>query len=78
MKRVSKADVASVSLLLQRLFSDLSFKVNLLFFPPYSNRFNKQYSKEFKAKEVSEGEESKDFWNVLGGKTGFVSLLEGL
>ena len=59
-------------------FLILSFKVNLLFFPPYSNRFNKQYSKEFKAKEVSEGEESKDFWNVLGGKTGFVSLLEGL
>lgn len=59
-------------------FLILSFKVNLLFFSLYSNRFNKQYSKEFKAKEVSEGEESKDFWNVLGGKTGFVSLLEGL
>lgn len=38
--------------------------------------FSQQYSKDFKAKEVSEGEESKDFWNVLGGKTGFVSLLE--
>ncbi|KAL9959859.1 hypothetical protein ACROYT_G033223 [Oculina patagonica] len=36
--------------------------------------FNKQYSKEYKAKEVSEGEESKEFWNVLGGKAGFMPL----
>lgn len=41
-------------------------------------RFNKQYSKEYKAKEVSEGEESKDFWNVLGGKANFTSLSGGL
>lgn len=36
--------------------------------------FSKQYSKDYKAKEVSEGEESKDFWNVLGGKAKFKSL----
>ena len=41
-------------------------------------RLNKQYSKEYKAKEVSEGEESKDFWNVLGGKANFTSLSGGL
>lgn len=60
------------------MFSDFIVQGKSSVFPTYSNRFNKQYSKEFKAKEVSEGEESKDFWNVLGGKTGFVSLLEGL
>ena len=41
-------------------------------------RFSKQYSKEYKAKEVSEGEESKDFWNVLDGKANFLSLSGGL
>lgn len=44
----------------------------------FEKRFNQQYSKEYKAKEVSEGEESKDFWNVLGGKANFLSLSEGL
>ena len=42
------------------------------------NRFSKQYSKDYKAKEVSEGEESKDFWNVLGGKAQFHSLSGGV
>ncbi|KAK2550638.1 Supervillin [Acropora cervicornis] len=37
-------------------------------------RYNEQYSQEYKAKEVSEGEESKDFWNILGGKGQFQSL----
>ncbi|XP_015764099.1 PREDICTED: supervillin-like [Acropora digitifera] len=36
--------------------------------------YNEQYSQEYKAKEVSEGEESKDFWNILGGKGQFQSL----
>ena len=40
-------------------------------------RYNEQYSQEYKAKEVSEGEESKDFWNILGGKGQFQSLSEG-
>ena len=41
------------------------------------HRFSKQYSKDYKAKEVSEGGETKDFWNVLGGKANFTSLSEG-
>ena len=41
------------------------------------HRFSKQYSKDYKAKEVSEGGETKDFWNVLGGKANFMSLSEG-
>ncbi|XP_068758253.1 uncharacterized protein [Montipora capricornis] len=36
--------------------------------------YSRQYSKDYKAKEVSEGEESKDFWNILGGKAQFQSL----
>ena len=40
-------------------------------------RYNEQYSQEYKAKEVSEGEESKDFWNILGGKGQFQSLSGG-
>ena len=59
------------------------FRVTLrLFFSFFSlcpkKRFSKQYSKECKDKEVSEGEESKDFWNVLGGKANFLSLSGGL
>ena len=59
------------------------FRVTLRLFFFYSlsvqkKRFSKQYSKEYKAKEVSEGEESKDFWNVLGGKANFLSLSGGL
>ena len=48
------------------------------FFLSVQKRFSNQYSKEYKAKEVSEGEESKDFWNVLGGKANFLSLSGGL
>ena len=55
----------------------LTFSKPLIFFT-FFIRFGKQYSKEYKAKEVSEGEESKDFWSVLGGKSDFVSLSEGL
>ena len=40
-------------------------------------RYNEQYSQEYKAKEVSEGEESKDFWNILCGKGQLQSLSEG-
>jgi len=56
----------------------LSFSLFPHFFFLSEKRFNKQYSKEYKAKEVSEGEESKDFWNVLGGKANFTSLSAGL
>ena len=47
------------------------------FLLPNFHRFSKQYSKDYKAKEVSEGGETKDFWNVLGGKANFMSLSEG-
>ena len=41
------------------------------------SRYSSQYSKDYKAKEVSEGDESKDVWNVLGGKAQFQSLSGG-
>ena len=53
------------------------FRLVLKRFSFYFCRFSKQYSKDYKAKEVSEGEETKDFWNVLGGKTKFKSLSGG-
>ena len=64
------------SSLFSQPFPNNLVSLSLFFYP--KKRFNKQYSKEYKAKEVSEGEESKDFWNVLGGKANFLSLSEGL
>ena len=61
-------------LVILRLFFSFSLSLSL----SKKKRFSKQYSKEYKAKEVSEGEESKDFWNVLGGKANFLSLSGGL